>query len=67
MITVTGKMLAGAENKKTRDTLDGYLARLTRLSGEKNLPSRMRFLVRTAYWQQQQRQQQQHLLQQYWE
>jgi hypothetical protein len=45
MITVTGKMLAGSENKKTRDTLDGYLARLTRLSGDKNLPSRLRFLV----------------------
>jgi hypothetical protein len=52
MITVTGKMLAGSENKKTRDTLDGYLARLTRLSGDKNLPSRMRFLVkRGAPWQ----------------
>jgi hypothetical protein len=48
MITVTGKMLAGSENKKTRDTLDGYLARLTRLSGDKNLPSRLRFLVRGA-------------------
>jgi hypothetical protein len=46
MITVVGKMLAGSENKKTRDTVDGYLARLTRLSGDKNLPSRMRFLVR---------------------
>lgn len=45
MISVTGKMLAGSELKKTRDTLDGYLARLTRLSADKNLPSRMRFLV----------------------
>uniref|UniRef100_A0A383WGA1 MI domain-containing protein n=1 Tax=Tetradesmus obliquus TaxID=3088 RepID=A0A383WGA1_TETOB len=46
MISVTGKMLAGSELKKTRDTLDGYLARLTRLSADKNLPSRMRFLIR---------------------
>ncbi|KAF6252216.1 eukaryotic initiation factor [Scenedesmus sp. NREL 46B-D3] len=46
MVTVTGKMLAGSENKKTRDTLDGYLARLMRLSADKNMPSRMRFLIR---------------------
>jgi hypothetical protein len=45
MITITGKVLSSSESKKTVDALEGYLARLTRLADDKNLPSRMRFLV----------------------
>lgn len=45
MITVTGKMLSNSESKKTRDAVDGYLARLTRLSESKELASRIKFLV----------------------
>eukprot|EP00878_Enallax_costatus_P034573 GHUV01038348.1.p1 GENE.GHUV01038348.1~~GHUV01038348.1.p1 ORF type:complete len:175 (+),score=59.77 GHUV01038348.1:115-639(+) len=46
MITIDGKMLAAAENKKTRDALEGYLARLLRLAEEKTLSSRVKFLIR---------------------
>lgn len=45
MITVTGKMLAAADNKKTRDALEGYLARLQRLGEDRTLSSRVKFLV----------------------
>lgn len=46
MITIAGKQLASSEDKKTRDALDGYMARLQRLQEAKDLSSRIRFVVR---------------------
>ncbi|KIZ04763.1 Eukaryotic initiation factor iso-4F subunit p82-34 [Monoraphidium neglectum] len=46
MITISGKALAASEDKKTRDALDGYMARLQRLQDAKELSSRIRFVVR---------------------
>ncbi len=46
MITISGKMLAASENKKTRDQLDGFMARLERLQTAKDLPVRIRFLIK---------------------
>ncbi|KAF8054978.1 eukaryotic translation initiation factor isoform 4G-2 [Scenedesmus sp. PABB004] len=46
MVSITGKSLAAAESKKTRDALDAYLARLARLGDDKTLSSRVRFLIR---------------------
>ena len=45
MITITGKLLSQSKEKKTKDTLDGYMARMQRLSESKDLPSRIRFIV----------------------
>jgi hypothetical protein len=45
MITITGKALSQSKEKKTKEALDGYMARLQRLSDTKDLPSRIRFIV----------------------
>jgi hypothetical protein len=46
MITISGKALAASEDKKTRDALEGYMARLQRLADARELSSRIRFVVR---------------------
>lgn len=46
MITIAGKPLANSTNKGAQDTLKGFLARLSRLAEAKELPSRMRFIIR---------------------
>jgi hypothetical protein len=39
-------MLSSSANDKSKATLEGYLARLTRLGNDdKHVPSRLRFLV----------------------
>ena len=51
MITITGKLLSQSMEKRTKDALDGYMARLQRLSENKDVASRIRFLVSHYHYQ----------------
>jgi hypothetical protein len=48
-LSCAGKLLSSSANDKSKATLEGYLARLTRLGNDdKHVPSRLRFLV--SFW-----------------
>lgn len=46
MITISGKSLAASKEKKVKDTLEGFMARLQRLAESKELPARIKFLIK---------------------
>jgi hypothetical protein len=47
MITICGKKLAESSEKGTKDKLEAYMHRLGRLTENKDLSSRIRFIVRS--------------------
>lgn len=46
MITISGGLLANSSNAESKKMLDAFMARLQRLSDERSLSSRVRFLIR---------------------